>query len=93
VVFFIVMSSLIFPRARPIIISLIIFFITGLIELTQLIQTDFLNYLRMNFFIRALIGNKFNPFDYIFYVAGAIAGWKVLVIFDKKKIVQKPENE
>jgi hypothetical protein len=79
VLFFIVLASLIFPQAGPLKVSFIIFFITSLIELSQLVQNDFLNSLRTNFLIRSLIGSVFNLSDFVFYFVGALIGYGILM--------------
>jgi len=84
VVFFIVLASLVFPKARSIKISLIVLCITFLLEFSQLIQFGFLNSLRKYFVIRALIGSIFNVFDFVFYVVGAVIGQGVLLILKNR---------
>jgi hypothetical protein len=84
VVFFILLASLVFPKANPLKISLIILSLTCLIEVTQLIQTDLLKNLRMHFIIRALIGSVFNVYDFVFYVVGAAIGFGILEILKNR---------
>lgn len=84
VVFFIVLASLVFPKASPLKMSLIVLCITSLFEFTQLIQIDFLNRLRQSFIIRALIGSVFNIIDFVFYLAGATLGYSILLILKNK---------
>jgi len=55
VIFFIVLASLVFTKARPILISLIVFFITCLIEISQLIHTPLLEVFRKNLIFRTLV--------------------------------------
>lgn len=83
VIFFIVLTSLIFPKTTLLKISLIIFCITCLLEFSQLIQISFLNSLREYFIIRALIGSVFNVFDFIFYFIGALIGFATLTLINK----------
>ena len=75
VVFFIFLASLVFPQTRAFKISLIVFLVTCLLELTQLIQTDLLNKLRERFIVHALIGSSFNLTDILFYAIGGGLGW------------------
>ena len=75
VVFFIFLASLVFPQTRAIKITLIVFIVTCALELTQLIQTDFLNRLREYFVVHALIGSSFNLMDMPFYAVGGGIGW------------------
>ncbi|HUX57547.1 MAG TPA: DUF2809 domain-containing protein [Bacteroidales bacterium] len=74
VIFFIVLASLGFPKAEPIKISLIVLCITCIIEFSQLIHTPTLELFRKNYFFRALFGSTFNPFDFIWYLVGALSG-------------------
>jgi hypothetical protein len=55
VVFFIVLASLVFPKARPIKISLIVLCITCLLEFSQLIHTSSLELFRKFFICRAFV--------------------------------------
>ena len=78
VIFFIVLASLLFPKASPIKISLIVLCITCLLEFSQLIQNDFLTSLRIHFLIRSLIGSVFNSCDFLFYFVSALIGYGIL---------------
>jgi hypothetical protein len=74
VVFFIFLASLVFPKVRPLKISLIVFAVTCLLELTQMIQIDFLNRMREYFVVHALIGSSFNKMDLLYYLIGGGIG-------------------
>jgi len=74
VVFFIVLASLVFPKARPVKISLIVLCITCLIEFSQLIHTPAIELFRKNFIFRTLFGSTYNPFDFIWYFIGTFFG-------------------
>ena len=84
VIFFIVLTSLVFPQAAPLKISLIVLCVTCLLELSQLIQISFINSLRKQYIIRALIGSVYNTFDFVFYLLGAIMGYSVLLILKNR---------
>lgn len=86
VVFFIVLASLVFPKANWLKISLIVFGITCLLEFSQLIQVSFLNNLRKYFIIRALIGSVFNVLDFVFYFIGAFLGFGILSFISKTTV-------
>jgi hypothetical protein len=85
VVFFIVLTSLVFPKRKPFIISLIVLFITCSLEFSQLIQSSFLNSLRTHFIIRSLIGSVFNWFDFVFDFFGTVIGYIILINIPNKK--------
>jgi hypothetical protein len=78
VIFFIVLSSLLFHKTSPLKLSLIVLCITGLIEFSQLMQTDILIKLRSYFIFRALFGSVFNAFDFLYYILGAVLGFGIL---------------
>jgi Protein of unknown function (DUF2809) len=85
VVFFIILTSVIFPGASSLKISLLVLGFTCTIEFSQLIQNDVLKSLRTHFLIRTLIGSVFNVFDFIFYFVGAAIGYGILMILNKEK--------
>lgn len=88
VMFFIFLTSLVFPNETPIKISSAVLCVTCLLEFSQLIQISFLNSLRKYFIIRALIGSVFNVFDLIFYFIGAFIGFSILNIVRKSAKMQ-----
>jgi glycopeptide antibiotics resistance protein len=83
VVFFIVLTSLVFPKASSRKISLIILCVTCMLEFSQLIHNPTLDQLRKNFVFRALFGSTFNPFDFIWYFVGAITGFFLVLFINK----------
>jgi len=83
VIFFIVLASLLFPRTRPVKISIIVVIITSMLEFSQLIHSPSLELWRESFAFRALFGSTFNPFDFIWYFVGALFGL-FLVLFVNK---------
>ena len=91
VVFFIVLTSLVFPKTTPLKISLIVLCVTCLLEFSQLMQIDFINDLRKYFIIRALIGSVFNVLDFIFYLIGAFIGFGILSLIIKT-VLKKDKN-
>jgi hypothetical protein len=82
VVFWCLMVFLFFPRAKVWKIAAAVFIITCLLECLQLYNTRFLDYLRSFFIGQAILGNSFNPADFIYYAAGSITGylWIIFVI-------------
>ena len=73
--FFIFLASLVCPKTNAFKLSLIVFAITCSLELTQLIQTSFLNKLREYFVVHALIGSTFNWMDISIYIVGGGIGF------------------
>jgi hypothetical protein len=90
VVFFILLTSLIFPQISSLKLSFIILCIVCLLEFSQLIQISFLNSLRKYFIIRTLIGKVFNVSDFVSYFIGALIGYGILISLKIKK--QKSEK-
>ncbi|MCX6327203.1 MAG: DUF2809 domain-containing protein [Bacteroidia bacterium] len=91
VLFFIVLASLVFPKASPIKISLIVLCITCLLEFTQLIHIPTLELFRKNFIFRALFGSTFNPYDFIGYFVGALSGLFLVILVNKFRTPRSPE--
>jgi hypothetical protein len=95
VVFFIVLASLVFPKSGPIKISIIVLCVTCLIEFSQLNHSPALELFRKNFIFRTLFGSTYNPFDFIWYFVGALAGLLVVRYIVKMPLTipySKPEN-
>ncbi len=86
VLFWILFFSIIFPKFSNLKLSIWVFLATSAIEFTQLIHTPFIDSLREYFVIRALMGSTFNPFDFIGYLVGAVLGYILLVITEKKSL-------
>jgi len=74
-VFWIVLFGAIFARARPGRIAISVFVVTCALEFLQLYHPPVLEAIRSNFFGRALIGNGFDPWDFLYYVVGCTIGW------------------
>jgi len=83
--FFMLLASLLFPSAKALCISAIVFISTSLIEFSQLIQTPWLNILRQHFLIRTLIGSTFGYNDFIWYSAAAVSGYFLLRLIGRKE--------
>jgi hypothetical protein len=93
VVFFIFLASLVFPKVRPLKISLIVFAVTCLLELTQMIQTTFLNQMREYFVVHALIGSSFNKMDLLYYLIGGGIGYIGLKAIENKPAFRLKDNK
>jgi len=81
VIFWCLIIFLIIPRARIWKIAGGVLIITCLLECLQLYHPPFLNYLRSFFIGQAVLGNSFNPADFMYYIAGSIAAylWILLI--------------
>lgn len=84
VIFWIVFFSLWLPGVRAFKIAAWVFIATCLIEVTQLSDASFLEKLREYFVFRTLIGTSFNLLDMLFYLAGALLGYGMLVYLDRR---------
>jgi len=85
VIFWILFFSLILPGQKPIKITFWVFMVTCVIECTQLYHGLYVDKLREYFVFRALFGNSFNPFDILFYLVGALAGYFLLILINRIK--------
>jgi hypothetical protein len=72
-----------FPKSKPIILSVIVFISTCLLEFLQLLHSPFLEDIRSNFIGRTIIGNAFNWMDFPYYVAGSFLGYLILKFISK----------
>ncbi len=79
VIFFMHLALFVNLKWKPLHIALMVFVFTSLIEFTQLINGHVLNIIRKYFIGRTLIGTTFNPFDFFYYLIGAIFGYFSLV--------------
>jgi len=73
--FWIVLFGALFPRVSAGRIALSVFVVTCGLECLQLWHPPFLQIIRSNFFGRALLGNGFDRWDFIYYVIGSATGW------------------
>lgn len=73
--FWIVLFGALLPQARPWRIALSVFVVTCALEILQLYHPPLLEAIRSDFFGRALIGDGFDRWDFIYYVIGSALGW------------------
>lgn len=76
-VFWIVLFGTLFPKGRPWRIAVSVLVATCALEVLQLYHPPVLEAIRSTFLGRALIGNGFDPWDFIYYVLGSAIGWLV----------------
>jgi len=81
VVFWILVVFFISPHTNPVKISAGVFVATSLIEFSQLWHPPFLETLRANFLGRTILGTSFVWYDFIWYLAGAVAGYFLVIRF------------
>lgn len=84
VLFWILFAALLWPQVNPLKIVLWVLGITCCIEFSQLLQTAWLESLRENFMVRALIGSTFAMVDFFWYLLSALGGWGLLRIIDRQ---------
>lgn len=77
-VFWCLVFAFLFVRVRPFRISLLVLFMTCLLEFLQLWHPPFLEILRSNYIGRTILGNSFNWMDIPYYIFGSIIGYFVL---------------
>jgi hypothetical protein len=73
VIFWCQIIHFIWPLSSPFLVSPAVLIATCAIEFTQLSHLETLESIRKTFIGRTLIGNSFNPDDFIYYVAGSAA--------------------
>ena len=64
-----------FVEANPWLIATGVFIVTGLLEVLQLSEHPFLEFVRSFFLGRVLIGTSFVWSDFAYYVIGSALGW------------------
>jgi hypothetical protein len=74
-VFWILLLGTFFPRLGAGRIAIFVFVVTCGLEFLQLWHPRFLELLRSNFIGRALLGNGFDLWDFVYYIIGSTIGW------------------
>jgi hypothetical protein len=82
VIFWCLVVFFLFPRVAAWKIAGCVLVVTCLLECLQLYSCQLLDNIRSSFIGQAVLGNSFNPADFIYYVAGAITAyfWITFVI-------------
>jgi hypothetical protein len=75
VVFWCLVVFFLFPRVAAWKIAGGVLVVTCLLECLQLFSSQLLDNIRSSFIGQAVLGNSFNPADFIYYVAGAISAY------------------
>jgi hypothetical protein len=83
-IFWCLLVLLIIPGAKTWKIVLPVFIATCLLEFVQLCHNNLLDYLRGFFIGRTILGNSFNPSDFIYYVIGSIAAYIWIILLRRK---------
>ncbi|HOK39789.1 MAG TPA: DUF2809 domain-containing protein [bacterium] len=83
VLFWIAFFTIIFHNTNPDKIIIIVLIVTILLEFSQLLKFPFLEQLRKNFFLRALIGSSFSFLDFPFYFAAAFFAFLIFKFWIK----------
>lgn len=81
-IFWCLVFSFIISRAKPLPVAAAVFIATSLLEILQLWHPPFLEMLRSGFIGRTILGNSFNPSDFIYYVLGCVAGYFWLKVIE-----------
>src|SRR6056297_2709085 len=76
---------LIFPDHSSVVLALAGFLITSLLEIMQLWNPDFLEWVRSSFVGRSILGSTFSWLDYPYYLGGAILGVILLNLVRRKE--------
>jgi Protein of unknown function (DUF2809) len=78
VVFWCLLSKLIFPKAKALKIILIVTITTCLLEFAQLWHPPILNFIRSGWLGKIILGTTFNITDIPYYFAGGFIAWLLL---------------
>ena len=89
VIFWCLIFSLLFRRAKGRAIAAAVFIATCLIELLQLWHPPLLEAVRSTFIGVTLLGNSFSISDLVYYLAGALLAWGLLELLGRR---EKPEE-
>lgn len=86
-IFWCLILLFIFIRLKPIVISILVFLITSLLEFLQLFSNHLLEIIRSNFIGRTIIGSCFVWNDFIYYFVGCAIGyfWIKMILKSKFK--------
>lgn len=71
------------PKLKPSVITILVFFITCILEFVQLLNNPVLEIIRSNFIGRTLIGNSFTWSDFLYYFIGSLCGYFILKFLEK----------
>lgn len=74
-IFWCLVFLMLLPKANPLKIVIWVLVITCILESLQLWHPFFLEVLRDNLIGQTVLGNSFNPSDYLYYFIGCILGW------------------
>ncbi len=86
-IFWCLLALLIFPGSKTWKIVLSVFAVSCLLEFTQLWNNSLLNYFRGFFIGRTILGNSFNPTDFIYYFIGSVAAYTWIMLIKRKNPV------
>ena len=75
VIFWCLVAILALPRARPVIVAIVVLLVTCALEFLQLWHPAFLQAIRKHFLGRTVLGTTFAPTDFLYYFIGAFIGW------------------
>jgi predicted neutral ceramidase superfamily lipid hydrolase len=90
-IFWCLLLSLLFPKQRPMVITLAVFIVTVALEFLQLWTLPFLQTIRSTFLGRTLIGNNFVWSDFIYYITGCAAGYFLILSINRKTIASRSD--
>ena len=85
-IFWCLVIVFIWPSLKPAKIALWVFLITSMLEVLQLWHPDFLQKIRGTFLGAALLGNSFNPSDFIYYAIGCLASVILMKYINEKTL-------
>ncbi|GBD88761.1 hypothetical protein BMS3Abin03_02702 [bacterium BMS3Abin03] len=82
-IFWCLLFFILFVNAKPWVIALSVFIVTGLLEFLQLWHPEFLEIIRSYFIGRTILGNSFIWTDFIYYIIGSLIGFFIITRLQK----------
>ncbi len=92
VLFGALLISLVFSRLKAWQSTLLAFSLTSLLECVQYFRFPFLLELTRSKIFLYLLGNSFNPLDFVYYIVGAAVGFAVLVLINHDTVKTNSET-
>jgi len=84
-IFWCLIIFLFFQNSKVLMIAVLVFVITCVLELLQLWHPIYLEYFRSYFIGRTLLGTSFNLYDFIYYFIGSGIGYLILSRLQKSE--------
>ncbi len=85
IIFWSLLLFLLVPKLKIHVNVITIVLITSLLEILQLVKTDFLIQIRQTFLGKLLLGTTFVWSDFLYYLIGGLVSYMILKIYSKNE--------